>query len=69
MTIAQKVEMAATFRHVTKTSLASALGMTRQNFHMKLKRDTLTRSELEKIGEAMGGKYVVYFEFPDGTRV
>lgn len=69
MTTAQQVEMAAAFCHMSKTSLASALGMKRQSFYMKLKRDTLTRSELEKIGEAMGGKYVVYFEFPDGTRV
>ena len=69
MTTSQQIEMAIAYNHKTKASLAAEMDMTRQNFYSKLKRDTFTRDELIKIAELLGGKYVVYFEFPDGTKI
>ena len=69
MKTSQQISMAIAFCNTTKSEVASKIGMTRQNFGMKLKRDTFTREELEQIAEALGGKFVIYFEFEDGTKI
>ena len=69
LTIAKQIELAITFAGKSKSSVARSIGMTQQNFSQKLKRETFKREDVDKIAEAVGGKLVVYFEFPDGTRV
>ncbi len=65
----QKIKMAISFKGVSQAELARTTGTTPSNFSQKLKRETFTKSELEEIAKALGGKYVVYFEFPDGTKI
>ena len=69
MTIEKKINMAAAFKGMSQAALAREIGMTPSNFNQKIKRETFTQEELEAIAAAMGGKYTVAFEFPDGTKI
>ena len=69
MTMEQKISMAIAYKGISQAALAREVGTTPSNFNQKLKRGTFTVEELEKIGEALGGKYCFGFEFPDGTKI
>lgn len=69
MTIAQKLSMALSYKGVSQAELARNIGTTPQNLSQKVKRNTLTKEELEKIAEALGAVYSSAFEFPDGTKI
>ncbi len=69
MTVAKKIDMALAYKHMSKSALARMIGQTPSNFYQKMKRDTFTVEELEKIGEALGAKYFFGFEFEDGTKI
>ena len=69
MTMEQKISMALAYRNKSQAELARAIGMTPSNFNQKLKRETFTTTELEKIAEAVGATYHFGFEFPDGTKI
>lgn len=69
MTTEQQIKMAASYSDTSIAELSRRIGTTHQNLHQKIKRNTLTKEDLEKIAEALGGKYVAYFEFPDGTKI
>lgn len=69
MTFKQKITMALAYRKMTKAAMARAIGMSRQNFHNKLKNASFTLDELERIAGVLGAKYVAEFAWEDGTRV
>lgn len=69
MTIEQKIKMALSYKGISQRELARQMGQTASNLNNKIKRETLTNEELEKIAEVLGGKYVFGFEFPDGTKI
>ena len=69
MTMEQKIKMAATYKGLSQAALARLVGMTPSNFNQKIKRGTFSSEELEKIAEALGAVYNVFFEFPDGTKI
>lgn len=69
MDIEQKLKMACAYKGISQTKLAQTIGQTPSNFNQKVKRQTLTAEELEKIAAALGGVYVYGFEFPDGTKI
>ena len=69
MTIEQKINMALAYKGMSQAALARALDMTPSNFNQKLKRDTFSMPELEKIAAALGATYTATFEFPDGTKI
>lgn len=69
MDVKTMVSMAAAYRGTSQAQLARDLGTTPANLSKKLGRNTLTKEDLEQIAEAMGAKYVCYFEFPDGTKI
>jgi len=70
MTIEQKINMAIAYKGISQAALARAIGMTPSNFNQKLKRDTFTDEELERIAKALGAAYIpASFEFPDGTKI
>lgn len=69
MTIKQKINMAIAYKGISQAALARLIGMTPSNFNQKVKRDTFSTSELEKIAEALGAIYETAFKFPDGTRI
>lgn len=69
MTISQKISMAIAYKGISQAALARAIDTTPQNFNKKMKRETFTQEELERIAAALGGEYFFGFKFPDGTNI
>lgn len=67
MTIAQKLNMALSYKGISQAELARRMGTTPSNLNQKVKRNTLTKEELEQIAQILGGVWHAEFEFPDGT--
>ena len=67
MTIEQKINMALSFKGISQAELARKIGTTPSNLNQKVKRNTLTKEELEKIADVLGAIWRAEFEFPDGT--
>lgn len=67
--IKQMITDAVYHAGVSQAELARTLGTSPANLNKKVNRNTLTKEDLEQIAEALGAKYVCFFEFPDGTRV
>ena len=51
MTIAQKLSMALSYKGISQAELARRIGTTPSNLNQKVKRNTLTKEELEQIAE------------------
>lgn len=69
MNIEQKINMALSFKGISQAELARKIGTTPSNLNQKVKRNTLTKEDLEKIAEALGGEWIAEFRFPDGTKI
>lgn len=70
MTIEQRINMAIAYKGISQAALARNIGMTPSNFNQKMKRQTFTDEELQRIATALGATYIpASFEFPDGTRI
>lgn len=67
MTIEQKINMALAYRGMSQAELARKIGTTPSNLNKKVKRDTLTKEEMEKIAKALGGSWRAEFVFDNGT--
>jgi len=67
MTIEQKIKMALSFSGVSQAELARRMGTTPSNLNQKVKRNTLTKEEMEQIASALGGQWRAEFVFNDGT--
>lgn len=67
MTIAQKLSMALSYKGISQAELARRIGTTPSNLNQKVKRNTLTKEELEQIAEVLGGTWRAEFIFDDGT--
>ena len=65
----QKINMATAYKKISQAELARLIGMTPSNFNQKIKRDTFTTDELDKIAEKLDAKYVFGFEFADGMKI
>lgn len=69
MTIEQKLSMALSYKGISQSELARRIGTTPQNLNQKVKRNTLTKEELEQIAKAIDGIWHAEFVFSDGTRI
>lgn len=67
MTIEQKIKMALSYSGISQAELARRIGTTPSNLNQKVKRNTLTKEELEEIANALGGTWRAEFVFADGT--
>ena len=67
MTIEQKINMALSYKRMSQSELARKINTTPQNFNQKVKRNTFTKEDMEKIAEALGGVWRAEFVFEDGT--
>ncbi len=67
MTIEQKINMALSYKAISQAELARKMGTTPSNLNQKVKRNTLTKEELETIAKVLGAIWRAEFEFPDGT--
>nr|WP_050698437.1 helix-turn-helix transcriptional regulator [Anaeromassilibacillus senegalensis] len=61
--------MALSYKRISQSELARKIGTTPQNLNQKIKRNTLTKEELEQIASVLGAAYVANFVFPDGTKI
>jgi transcriptional regulator with XRE-family HTH domain len=70
MTKEKKIKMAIAYKGISQAALAKAVDTTPSNFNQKLKRDTFTDEELEKIAQALGAEFrPCAFVFPDGMEI
>lgn len=67
MTIEQKLKMALGFTGISQAELARRIGTTPSNLNQKVKRNTITKEEMEEIATALGGTWRAEFVFADGT--
>lgn len=67
MTIEQKLNMALSCKGISQAELARLIGTTPSNLNQKVKRNTLTKENLEEIAVALGGSFRAEFVFEDGT--
>ena len=67
MTIEQKIKMALSYSGISQAELARKMGTTPSNLNQKVKRNTLTKEEMEQIASALGGTWRAEFVFEDGT--
>ena len=67
MTIEQKLNMALSYKGISQAELARLIGTTPSNLNQKVKRNTLTKENLEEIAVALGGSFRAEFVFEDGT--
>ena len=67
MNIEEQVFLAISYRGTNLAAIAREMGMSRQNLHLKIRRNTLKKEELCKIGKILGAKYVSYCSFPGGV--
>lgn len=67
MTIEQKINMALAYKGISQAELARRIGTTPSNLNKKVKRNTLTKEEMEKIARALGGSWRAEFVFENGT--
>ena len=65
----QKINMALAYKNLSQAAVARAIDMSPANFNQKLKRESFSVVELEKIAAALGAVYMSAFEFPDGTKI
>ena len=67
MTIEQKIKMALSYSGISQAELARRIGTTPSNLNQKVKRNTITKEEMERIATAFGGIWRAEFVFEDGT--
>ena len=63
----KKINMALSYKGISQAELARKIGTTPSNLNQKVKRNTLTKEELENIANSLGALYRAEFIFPDGT--
>ena len=69
MTIEQMLKMALSYKGMSQAELARQIDTTPQNLSQKVKRNTLTKEDLEQIAAALGAEFTCCFRFPDGTEI
>lgn len=69
ISVEQKLKMALAYAGVSQAELARRIGTTPPNLNQKVKRNTLTKEEMEQIAAAIGGTWRAEFVFADGTAI
>ncbi len=69
MTTSEQIKVLCVRTGVSLSELARRIGQTPQNFSAKLKRNTVTQEELNKIAEVLDAKYEHYFTLNNGEHV
>lgn len=69
MTISEQIKVLCVRSNISAAELARRMGQTPQNFNSKMKRESFSISELEKIGEAVGATFERNFILHNGDKV
>lgn len=69
MTIEDQIKILCIHCHTNISELARRVGQTPSNFHGKLKRQSFSVPDLEKIAEALGCTFERSFVLPNGEKI
>ena len=69
MTTSDQVRVLCVRTGVSLSELARRLNQTPQNFSSKLKRNTISQDELNRIASALGATYEQYFVLANGEQI
>ena len=69
MTTSDQIRVLCVRTGVSQSELARRINQSPQNFNAKLKRNTVTQDELNKIANALGVTYEQYFVLANGDHV
>lgn len=69
MTISEQIKVLCVRCSVSEAELARRLGKSPQSFNSKMKRESFTICDLEKIAEALGVKFSRKFILANGEKV
>ena len=69
MTVPQKIKMALAYKGMSESELARQIGSSPQAFNQRMKTGKFSSEDMERIAEALWGKFFFGFEFPDGTKI
>ena len=69
MTIAEQIKVLCVRKNISLAELARLTGQSPQNLSSKLKRESFTVSDLEKIADAVGAGYEHNFVLENGERI
>ena len=69
MTTSEQIRVLCVRTGVSLSELARRINQSPQNFNAKLKRNTITQDELNRIADALGVTYEQYFVLANGERV
>lgn len=69
MTISEQIRILCVRKNMSLAELARRLDTTPQNFNAKLKRESFTVAELEKIAEVSGVTFERSFKLDNGDTV
>lgn len=69
MTIEKKIKILLICLDMTQSELASKLGTTTSNLNQKIKRNSLTYTEIQKIAEVTNTSCEVNFVLPNGIKI
>lgn len=65
----EKIRMACAKLNISQAELARRYGTSPQNFSAKMKRDSFTIEELNRIADLLDIRISLSFEFADGTEI
>lgn len=63
------ISTAAQFRKTSVAEIARSINMAPQNLYRKMKKGNLKPEELSRIAKKLGGEIVIYFSFPNGSKI
>lgn len=69
MSISDQIRMLCARLNISKAELARRIGQSPQSFSGKMKRESFTVAELERIAYAAGVSYVHKFTFENGEEI
>ncbi len=69
MGISEQIKILCVRSNISMAELARRLGVSPQSLSAKMKRESFTISELEKIAEAVGASFVRKFVLYNGNEV
>ena len=69
MTVTEQIKVLCVRCGVSEAELARRLGKSPQSFNAKMKRQSFTVSDLEKIARSLGVNFVRYFILDNGEEI
>lgn len=69
MTISEQIKVLCVRSNISVSELARRIGTTPQNFNAKMKRESFSIVELEKVAQAVDSEFERYFVLKNGDKI